>query len=261
LWTFKSFSLATGQPFKLLILCDQSVPTSAIECLSAHFPGSRVTACGQPSDEIRQAYAEHHPDLFELRKDGRYFTLPKVMDSYALRRSEMILTIDPDVLFFDSPTELLEDLDPRRDYFARLNHPRRDSDPRGSFALDATTLREKLGLELPLRFNSGLGSLHYGKADWAFVERVLKSVPPDPERRFMLDQTIIALFGLNQGWEPLSPKRYVIEPVDNLSGVVARHYFSTTRDLLYLEGIPRLIKLGLLKNSFRFSSQPAISAG
>src|SRR4029453_13553356 len=95
----------------LLILCDQSVPASAIECMSAHFPGARVTAWGQPSDKIRQAYAERHPDLFELRKDWRYFTLPKVMDSYALRRSEMILTIDPDVLFFAEPTELLADLE------------------------------------------------------------------------------------------------------------------------------------------------------
>ena len=76
-----------------------------------------------------------------------------------------------------------------------------------------------------------------------------------------IDQTIIALASLTQGWRSLPPERYAIEPVESLAGVVARHYYSKTRDLLYLEGIPRLIKLGLLKNDFRFAPQPAISAG
>jgi hypothetical protein len=261
LWTFKSFSLVTGQPFKLLVLCDSSVPPSAIDCMSAHFPGARVVPCGQPTDEIRQAFSQRYPRLFELRSDSRYFTLPKVTDSYASRRSDMILVIDPDVLFFAPPTELLDDRVPERRSFGCLNIPRHDSDPIGTFAIDPVRLQEKFGLELPSRFNSGLGSLHYGNADWDFVESVLKEVPPDPERRFMLDQTIIALFALRRGWEALPTDRYVIEPVESLGGVVARHYFSKTRDLLYLEGIPRLIKLGLLKNNFRFSAQPAISAG
>jgi hypothetical protein len=261
LWTLKSFSLVTGQPFKLLILCDRTVTKQAIECMSAHFPGARVAACEKPSVETRRAFSDRWPRLFELRTNGRFFTLPKVMDSYALRRSEMILTIDPDVLFFAEPTELLADLEITRGYFARLNQPLRDFDPIGAYAIDTTRLRDQFGLDLPRRFGCGLGSLHYGKIDWDFIEHVLATVPPDPKRGFLLDQTITALISLTQGWEPLPPGRYAIEPVDSLAGVVARHYYSKTRDLLYLEGIPRLIQLGLLKKDFRFSSQPAISAG
>ena len=62
----------------------------------------------------------------------------------------------------------------------------------------------------------------------------------------MLDQTIFAILCLARGWHPLPTERYVLEPVDDLGGVVARHYFGKTRDLLYLEGIPKLIELGLL---------------
>jgi hypothetical protein len=260
LWTLKSFSLVMG-PFKLLILCDRTVTQQAIECMSAHFPGTRVTACGQPSDETRQTFADRRPGLFGLRKNERFFTLPKVMDSYALRRSEMILTIDPDVLFFAQPVELIADLELTRSYFARLNQPLKDFDPRGAYSIDTNRLREQFGLDLPRRFGCGLGSLHYGKIDWDFIERVLATIPPDPERGFLLDQTITALICLTQGWEVLPPERYAIEPVDSLAGVAARHYYSKTRDLLYLEGIPRLIQLGLLKKDFRFSWQPAISNG
>jgi hypothetical protein len=261
LWTLKSFGFAARQPFRLLVLCDRTVPPEAFECFSTHFPGSRVIACDRPSTETREAFTDRFPDLFALRDDGRFFTLPKVMDSYAHRRGEMILTIDPDVLFFAEPIEMLADLDPARDYFACLNEPRRTSDAKGTFAIDAASLRAQFGIELPVRFNCGLGSMNYARMDWGFIQRVLVAVPPDPERAFMLDQTIIALASLTKGWKALPPERYAIEPVESLNGVVARHYYSKTRDLLYLEGIPKLIKLGLLKNNFRFSPEPAISGG
>src|SRR4029434_9016174 len=124
--------------------------------------------------------------LFELTQNERCFTLPKVRDSYALRRSEMILTIDPDVLFFAEPAELLADLELTRSYFARLNQPLKDFDPLGAYAIDASRLRDQFGLELPRRFGCGLGSLHYGKIDWDFIERVLTTVSPAPARGFFL---------------------------------------------------------------------------
>ena len=110
----------------------------------------------------------------------------------------------------------------------------------------AAPMRERFGLELPLRYNCGLGSFNYAAADWTLVEKVLGELPPDPARAFMLDQTIFAILCLARGWHPLATEQYVLEPVDDLSGVVARHYFGKTRDLLYLEGIPKLIELGLL---------------
>ena len=76
----------------------------------------------------------------------------------------------------------------------------------------------------------------------------------------MIDQTIMALFSLARGWESLPTDRYVLEPVDDLTGVVARHYFGKTRDLMYLEGLPRLIKLGVLQNDFRSPRTAASSA-
>jgi hypothetical protein len=261
LWTLKSFGFSAKQPFKLLVLCDRTVPPEAFECFSTHFPGAHVFACDRPSAETRETFAQRFPDLFALREDGRFFTLPKVMDSYAHRRSDVILTIDPDVLFFAEPTEMLADLDPAREYFAHLNEPRLTSDPKGTYAIDAASLHAQFGIQLPTRFNCGLGSMNYTKMDWEFIQRVLAAVPPVPERAFMLDQTVIAIASLTQGWKPLSLDKYAIEPVDSLAGVVARHYYSKTRDLMYLEGIPKLIELGLLKNDFRFPPQPAISAG
>jgi hypothetical protein len=126
--------------------------------------------------------------------------------------------------------------------------PRRDADPRGAFAIDPDIVRERLGLELPLRFNAGLASLNYSAARWDEVERVLAAVPVNPERSFLTEQTVVWLLANAGGWETLPPERYAIEPVQSLDGVVARHYYGKTRDLFYNEGLPELTRAGLLRS-------------
>jgi hypothetical protein len=228
LWTLKSFRHFAGAPFSLLILCDRTVPPEGLSTLQSHFPGARVVPCQDPSDPVRAKFATAHPDLFRLRTDGRYFTLPKIMDTAALHRRDVVLNIDPDVLFFAPPTELLGDLDASRAHFARFNVPRRDADHQGTYSIDAAKLREHFDFDLPVRFNCGLGSLNYAVADWDLVERILRKIPPDPARAFLL--------------------------------VVARHYFGKTRDLMYLEGLPALLRLGLLEKDFRSPASTASSA-
>jgi hypothetical protein len=242
LWTVRSFWHYARQPFQLFIFCDGSVTEEVQARLRHCLPDADVIPSSQPPAAVKSQFAERFPELYRLRSDPRFFTLPKVIDSYALRRRDVVLTIDPDVLFFARPDELLADLDPARRYFGRFNLPRRDADPRGAFCIDAGPLREMFGVDLPLRFGCGLGSLNYAAADWEWIEHILQTLSPDPERAFMLDQTISWLLAERGGWEMLPPERYVIEPVETLDGVVARHYFGKTRDLFYVEGIAELLR-------------------
>lgn len=246
LWTLRSFWHCVKQPFQLVIFCDRSVTEEMQAHLRHRLPGADVLPCDLPPPEVKTSFAERFPEIYRLRTDRRFFTLPKVTDSYALRRHDVVLTIDPDVLFFAKPDELLADLDPARRYFGRFNLPRRDADPRGAFCLDPKPLHEQFGVDLPLRFNCGLGSLNYEAANWEWIEHILKTLPPDPERAFMLDQTIFWLLSERGGWETLPTERYALEPVESLDGVVARHYFGKTRDLFYVEGIAELMRRGML---------------
>lgn len=242
LWTIHSFWHAVREPFQLVIFCDSSVTEEMQAHLRHRLPGADVLSCAQIPPAVHERFADRFPEIFRLRSDRRFFTLPKVTDSFALRRHDVVLTIDPDVLFFAKPTELIADLEPSRRYFGRFNLPRRDADPRSAFCLDAKALHEQCGVDLPVRFNCGLGSLNYAAANWEWIEHVLKILPPDPERAFMLDQTIFWLLSERGGYETLPPERYALEPVESLNGIIARHYYGKTRDLLYTEGIPALLK-------------------
>ncbi len=250
LWTLHSFQHFAARPFRLLVLCDRSVTDPMQARLRTRLPGASVVPCDPPPEAVRACFSSRWPTLFRLRTSGIYRTLPKVMDSYALRRREVILSIDPDVLFFAPPDELLADLDPARACFARFNVPRTDTHRWGGFALDEEVLYEQFHLRFPPRFGCGLGSVNYARADWDFIEQVVSRVPPDPARSFLLDQTIYALWCERVGWDPLPTDRYTIEPVANLEGVVTRHYFGKTRDLLYVEGIPHLLALSGFSSRF-----------
>ena len=247
LWTLKSFAHFVQQPMRVVLLAEASVPPAGVAALRKHFPGAEVRLCKTAPEETRATFAEQFPTLWALRNDRRFFTLPKVLDSFALRRNRVVLTIDPDVLFFARPDELLGDLDPERAYFARLNVTATDSDLASTFCVDPTALEAQFGLRLPRRFNTGLGSLNYARVDWPLLERIVKSVPLDPTRGFMADQTLLGIMCAAHGFATLAVEQYAIKPVANLEGVVARHYYAKTRDLLYLEGIPALIQTGLLR--------------
>ena len=76
------------------------------------------------------------------------------------------------------------------------------------------------------------------------IERMVRELRFDREQGFLADQTLAMLMSVAGGWRPLPPVRYAIHPVTTCDGVIARHYYSKTRDLLYTEGLPRLLREG-----------------
>src|SRR5262249_7250326 len=125
LWTVSSFRKQCGRPFQLVVFCDRSVTERMQACIRHHCVGADVLPFDEQVNGVREYFEPRHPELWRLRASKRFFTLPKVMDSYAVRRRDVVLSIDPDVLFFAPPEELLTH-EPAT--FARFNIPRTDTD-------------------------------------------------------------------------------------------------------------------------------------
>ena len=247
-WTLKSFAFHTGgEPFRLVVFCDGSITPEFAALVRQHFPGALVQPVAELPAPTRTLLAEDCPTLWKMRADPRYITLPKITDSYSLRRRDVVLMIDPDVLFFAPPTELLADPDGSRAYYGIYNIPPQPSDLPSTYCLDYQAFETRFGLQLPRRFNAGLGSVNYRLFDWSLLEEVATKVPFNPDLGLMTDQTLAGITCAAHGLRELPVDRYALQPVASLSGVTARHYFSKTRDLLYTEGLPALIRQGLLK--------------
>ncbi len=246
LWSIRSFAHFVPGPFRLVVQIDRTVDAKTEAVLRRHFPG----AIFQPVEPVPAAvtafFAERYPALYALRCDPAYSTMPKVTDSYLLRRNGTIVTIDPDILFFASPTELLNGIPAGAPYFSALNLPKFPTDPKGAYCVEADELGAKFGISFPISFQFGLGLLDYSKWDWDRIEEIARGLTFDRNRGLLTDQTLFAIMSVLAGQNPLPIDRYAVAPVPSLEGVVARHYYGHTRDLLYKEGIPALIRKGIV---------------
>jgi len=242
LWSIRSFAHFAPGPFRLVVQIDRTVDAQTVAVLRAHFPGAVFQSVEPVPAAVTAFFAARYPALYALRCDPAYSTMPKVTDSYLLRRNETIITIDPDILFFESPTELLQGIPAEAPYFSALNLPKSPTDPKGAYCVEADELKTKFGINFPVSFQFGLGLLDYSKWDWDRMEEIARSLTFDRGRGLLTDQTFFAIMSVLAGQNPLPVDRYAVAPVSSLEGVVARHYYSRTRDLLYVEGIPRLIR-------------------
>ena len=162
------------------------------------------------------------------------------------------LYLDPDVLFFSAPGELLTfacDQNPNGSlglFNVTSLPPAELADP-GAFCVDEADVRRHYGLTLPRDFNAGIAVLCMASIDWELLEDALKSLRWIPDRRLLVDQTCLALLAAKNGWERLDRSRYIVDEGELGPSTVASHYFgSTRRDAFYAEGIPALRKRGLL---------------
>ena len=243
IWTIMSFAYFAKQPFRLVILHDGSVPGFAWEHFRRLFPSVIIADRESLRPEIDKLLGVRSPNIVKMWESGEYCTLPKVVDSWVLARNQTLLTLDPDVLFFDRPNELLDESLVEKK-LAILNHVDNGGDGiSGHFCLDAAELRSKTGVQLPCHFGIGLGRLNLDYYNWEFCDKILNECPPVGNvKHFMIDQTITGIWAAEHGYDELDDGRYAVRPVESLDGVVARHYYSKTRDLMYVEGIRTLRK-------------------
>jgi len=242
-WALKSFRAAAEQPFRLVIFQDGSLLPEDLELLRRHFPGVVIPRLDSVASLVEDRLKSLAPTVVKLRMSGKCFILRKVMDSWVSARQRWVLKIDPDVLFFRRPDELLNAEATLAGRYAAFNAHRPRSHRDGVYCLDPDALQAQFGIDLPAEFNDGLGVVDTSLADWAFVERIFQALPLREDLLFMAAQTVEAIFCRRQGYVPLPADRYNVEnedlPVDETT--VARHYLSKTRDRLYVEGIPRLL--------------------
>lgn len=243
IWTIMSFAYFAKQPFRLVMLQDGTVPELAWDHFRRLFPGVVIADRESLRTEVEKRLGTVSPTIVEMWQSGEYCTLPKVVDSWLLAKNKTIVTLDSDVLFFDFPKELL-DTSSVGNQLAIYNYIEyKDWGREASYAHDAEELEREMGISLPYDFIIGLGRVNLDYFDWELCEKVLSKHPPRGRvKHFTIDQSIMGIWAAAHSFSHLDKKRYAVNPVENLDGVVARHYIGKTRDLMYVEGIRNLRK-------------------
>ena len=200
IWTLKTFYFYSERRYALCIHDDGTLAPKQLNHLRRHFPAARV---------IKRADADRTvaPLLADLPRSQAFrATNPlalKVFDTTAYLRSERMLLLDCDLLFFAAPTEVLRRVDDPT--YSRNSF---NSDWANGYSVGPEKVQERTGVILADRVNSGLGLVHKSSLDFGTFEEFL-AIPGIMSHNWRIEQTLIALYSSRHGYEPL-PGEYTV---------------------------------------------------
>ena len=238
IWALKSFYIVSGRRYMLCIHEDGTLSEDMINALKIHFPRSRLIRRSEADSRIRESLQEY-PQLLNFRTSN--LLAPKIVDFRLFLTVPRMLIFDSDLLFFDEPTDLLECIeDPT--YLKNLFN----SDFGDGYTLTSDVVQQNTEVNLKPLINSGLGLVHQDSIRWDWLEEFLK-IPGILDGHFWrIEQTLFALCSSRFGVE-LLPEEYKLYLAKGINGRRFRHYVGVIRHLMYSEGIPNLIRSGVIQ--------------
>jgi glycosyltransferase involved in cell wall biosynthesis len=236
IWALKSFYHCSRRRYLLCIHDDGTLEENHRVSLSCHFPSARLIAKAEANARVLPLLSRH-PRCAEFRRNNQLS--PKIFDFAAYARSDRILLLDSDVLFFSEPTELLRRIE---DPAYRKNCV--NADVASAYTVSPEDVRRLAGVELIARFNSGLGLIHRDSLNFEWLEEFL-SLPGIIGHFWRIEQTLFALCSSRWSAE-LLPQEYAVRLEGRVGADCCRHYVGAIRHLFYDEGIRRLTHDGML---------------
>ncbi len=235
-WALYSFYRQSGRNYSLAIHDDGTVPLKGRFAMRRLFPDSHYVE-RRAADRLVLDALSGFPRCQEFRRTNHL--APKLFDFAHFLRSDRMLLLDSDVLFFACPAELLRRIE---DPAYRLNAVNRDVAT--AYTVKPQEASRELGFAVVERFNSGLGLIHKDslRPDW--IERFLE-LPGIVGHFWQIEQTLFALCSSKFGCE-LLPEGYDVRLEGSSDGLPCRHYVGRIRHQLYREGLAKLVKARLL---------------
>ncbi|MEM9156273.1 MAG: hypothetical protein AAGB13_14760 [Cyanobacteria bacterium P01_F01_bin.33] len=237
LWTLQSFYFHSERKYALCIHDDGTLEPEQFATFSRLFPEARVI--DRPTaDAFLFDYLKDYPRCLEFRKTNHL--APKVFDFIAYLEGDRMLLLDSDILFFKPPQVMLDRIE-NPDY--KLNSL--NADVSSAYTVDPAIVKDKMGVEVKERVNSGLGLVHKDSLRLDWIEEFL-ALPDIIGHFWRIEQTLYALCSSRYGYEPL-PIDYDVHLEPGLRDIPSRHYVGAIRHLMYQEGMQHLVKQGFLR--------------
>ena len=244
-WCLKTFYYYSGTRPELVIHGDGTLGTNNINTALKNFPNCRI---------IRKSDADRDLERFlagfkycrknRLRKD--FWSAVRLFDFCYYARAERLLVLDSDVLFFRTPTEIIENIQAGKPFF--------NSDYQNAYSHPPGVLEKILGIEMIPKVNAGLISLH--KQHYAnnldlieYYFEKMEEIISDVEYNWH-EQTMHAILLSKYGAVRLS-EQHQISRNHPLSDKTVSHHFvadgSGSRIDFYREGLRHHRAKGFLK--------------
>lgn len=242
LWMLVSFHEATGRRWPVILHEDGSLVEGELSIFRGMFPGIRIITRHESDSEMELVLSNFRRCVEYRRR------MPHGLKSFDIphfSQSDRFLMIDPDVLFFQPPQEILDWVDHPADGSCWFNQDFQEPSP-----IPSEQVRRDLGIDLWPHVNSGLCLLNKKTVSDLDAMELYLAHPSlqNPRIQWRVEQTLLALSASRENKGGLLPLTYAVSPNKHRRPVcVARHYVGCVRDRFLSEGVVWLHKK-LLRN-------------
>jgi hypothetical protein len=237
LWMLASLHKTTQRRWQITLHDDGSLHDCDLEHFRRIFPGIRILRT-RDVEERMTGVLSNYPrcrDYRNLMPHGlKCFDIPEFCEA------SRYLMIDPDLLFFRPPLEILQWVENFSDSSCWFNKDFQDPSP-----LPPAQAMADFGVPLWPCVNTGLCLLQRGVVrDLDSMEKWLgHPALQNPKMQWRVEQTLLALCASQAGAGGLLPEEYEVSPHKNREPTgISRHYIGCVRDRFYSEGILELHK-------------------
>jgi hypothetical protein len=228
-WMLASWFHTTQRNWRIIVHDDGHLPPEARPAFEKIAPGLRWISAAEADPAVLAALARH-PACREYRL--AHPLARKIFDVPALTPGERFIILDSDVLFFRKPEAILRWCVDGADecWF--------NEDVSEALPISREEIREKLGIDIWPRVNSGLCLLNRAAIDLDLCERALRETSLLKGHIWLVEQTLFAICASARGRGGLlSPEYEVSLKKKARPNAVARHYVGAVRQLFYGDGI------------------------
>jgi hypothetical protein len=248
LWSLKTYFYFSGSLPHVFIHEDGSLEKEDIQMLKGHFLEAQIIT-REHADAAIGAWLEEYPYSREYRLASKRPQVIKVFDFHYFSKTKKILMLDPDILFFSRPQEMLTCLDAGEGFFS--------TDYQNAYSFSRETLKGLLHKDIVEKINIGIAFLPRAEIyDIRMIEAYAKLMQErNYPRPFWAGQTAFALLISNNvlSFKPL-PKTYQISKMAATRSTVSHHYVNDgSRNNFYIQGVSRLVKEGFIDRFNRWA--------
>ncbi len=227
---YKSLVLAAGKPLPFVFHDDGSLHDDHARRLLAQFPGGRVVRRSEADATwARQLAAYPHCRAWR----DRHVLALKLLDFPVFSGTPRITNVDSDILFFEPPAFLMEQLEggPGTNFF--------NKDPKDSYVLPAGVIADRFGIAVKECIDAGLSVVNRADIALPVVEAWLADeTVAEVAGAYLLEQTFMAMLASRSpaGAAHL-PAGYDVSLTKPVETSVCKHYVGRIRHGFELEGL------------------------
>jgi len=233
-WMLASWFHFTQRNWRVIIHDDGRLPPDASPAFVKMLQGVRGVSAVEADRTVLDGLAAY-PACREYRL--AHPLARKIFDIPLLTRGERFIILDSDLLFFRKPEAILRWCEDGKGqcWFNRDVHE--------ALPISRSQVREKLGVDIWHRVNSGLCLMQKSAIDFSLCERALRETTLMKKNLWLVEQTLFAICASAKGRGGLLPAEYEVTKKPAASpDAVMRHYVGAVRHQFYGEGMGRLKK-------------------